>query len=110
MKTAKLNNFTKGWIIGDFDPSLFPTEDFEIGVKYFQKGDIHEQHYHKVGTEYNVILDGECEFYNIDEVHVCKDGDIFVIEPGEIFGFKAIQNTILIIIKTPSKTDDKYYV
>ncbi|GIU68975.1 MAG: hypothetical protein KatS3mg002_0211 [Candidatus Woesearchaeota archaeon] len=33
MKTAKLSEMTKGWFIGNFEPSLHKTNDVEVGVK-----------------------------------------------------------------------------
>ena len=32
MKFGNVNNFTRGWIIGDFEPSLFKTKDNDIGI------------------------------------------------------------------------------
>ena len=58
MKTYKLEKFTKGWFIGNFDPTLVQTRDFEVAVKYYRKGDTDQIHYHKVADEYTVIING----------------------------------------------------
>ena len=39
MKLNKLNEFTKGWIIGNFNPSLFETDEFEVAVKNVKVAD-----------------------------------------------------------------------
>lgn len=40
MKKYKINDFKKGWVIGNFEPSIFKSIDFEFGVKFYKKGDI----------------------------------------------------------------------
>ena len=50
MKTAKLENMLKGWFIGNFEPTLLRTNDVEVAVKEYKKGDYEELHYHK--TQY----------------------------------------------------------
>ena len=39
MKTARLDDMVKGWFIGNFDPSLAKTEDVEVAVKRYDRGD-----------------------------------------------------------------------
>ena len=39
MAKSELKNFTKGWFVGNFDPSLIKTNDIEIGVKEYKSGD-----------------------------------------------------------------------
>ena len=51
MKIEDIADFTKGWFIGDFEPSLFKTTDFEIAIKSYQKGDTEKEHYHAIATE-----------------------------------------------------------
>ena len=33
MENNNLNNFIKGWFIGDFKPTILNTSDFEIAIK-----------------------------------------------------------------------------
>ena len=47
MKTAKLGSMIKGWFIGNFEPTLLRTNDVEVAVKEYKKGDYEELHYHK---------------------------------------------------------------
>ena len=39
MKIHKLKNFTRGWLIGDFEPTILATKDFEFMVRHYKKGD-----------------------------------------------------------------------
>ena len=42
MKTAKLEDMVKGWFVGNFEPSLLKTNDVEVAVKSYKKGDYEE--------------------------------------------------------------------
>ena len=39
MKIDSLNNMLNGWVIGDFDPSVFKTNAFEFAIKKYKKND-----------------------------------------------------------------------
>ena len=38
MKTAKIADMKRGWFIGNFEPSLFKTNDVEVAVKQYRTG------------------------------------------------------------------------
>lgn len=61
MKKFNLDNMIAGWFIGNFEPSLFKTNDVEISVKKYKAGDYDSRHYHKIATEYTVIVKGTVE-------------------------------------------------
>ena len=58
MRTARLEDMVKGWFVGNFEPSLIKTNDVEVAVKSYNKGDYEEKHYHKIATELTVIIQG----------------------------------------------------
>ncbi len=94
----------KGWLIGDFEPSMIRTTDFEFAVQHYRAGDVEAFHYHKIATELTVIVTGTVEmsskrFYA---------GDAILLEPGEGVDFKAITDVTTAVIKIPSVKDDKY--
>ena len=35
MKTARLDEMTKGWFVGNFFPTLYRTNDVEVAVKRY---------------------------------------------------------------------------
>ena len=37
MKKLNLQNFTKGWIVGDFEPTLFNNKDVEVSLKRYNQ-------------------------------------------------------------------------
>ncbi len=106
MKVEKLDNTTKGWFIGNFDPSSYQTNDVEVAVKSYKAGDHEDKHYHKIATEYTVIIDGEVEMNGVRY----KKNDIIVMEPGDATDFKAITDSTNVVVKIPGANNDKYLV
>lgn len=100
----KLIDFTKGWLVGNFVPSLYKTEQIEVAIKYYNSGDIELEHYHKVATEFTIVVKGEVEMLN----SIYKEGEIIIINPMTKNKFKCIKDAILVVIKTPSVIDDKF--
>ena len=39
MKVSKLSDYTRGWVIGDFEPSILKTKDFEVAVLTHKQGE-----------------------------------------------------------------------
>jgi quercetin dioxygenase-like cupin family protein len=104
MKIAKLSGMTSGWFIGDFEPSLFKTKEFEVAVQRFDAGEYADWHVHKVATEYTVIVSGRAEVNG----RAVSEGDIIVLEPGEGTDFRALTDVTTAVVKTPCVKDDKY--
>jgi mannose-6-phosphate isomerase-like protein (cupin superfamily) len=104
MDKTNLKDFTKGWIVGNFNPTLLDTNDFEVAIKRYNAGDYENKHHHKIATEITVIVEGEVEMNGIKYV---KD-DIITIQPNEATDFKCITDVITVVVKTPSANDDKY--
>lgn len=104
MKVAKLEDMVKGWFVGNFDPTLIKTNDVEVAVKEYKKGDYEEKHYHKIATEITVIVSGKVKMNGIEY----SKGDIIVIEPNEATDFEALEDTVNTVVKFPGANDDKY--
>ena len=58
MRVSNIKDMTRGWFIGDFEPSMLRTKAFEVGVLTHKKGEQWPTHYHKKAAEYNVLLEG----------------------------------------------------
>ena len=104
MKIAKLEDMVKGWFVGNFEPTLIKTNDVEVAVKEYKKGDYEEKHYHKIATEITVIVSGKVQMNG----NIYNKGDIIVIEPNESTDFKALEDTICTVVKYPGANNDKY--
>ena len=106
MKVFKLKDMKDGWFVGDFDPTTYKTSNFEACYKEHFKGEKWDSHYHKEGTEINLLIKGKMKIQD----QILESGDIFVIPPYEIADPEFIENCKLIILKTPSNTKDKYVI
>lgn len=106
MRTAKLSDTKRGWFIGDFEPSIFRTKDFEVGYLTHKKGEEWSTHYHKEAAEYNLLVEGSMTVNGV----LLEPGDIFVFEPYQIADPVFHEDCKIVCIKTPSIIGDKYEV
>ncbi len=106
MKITKLSDYTRGWIIGDFEPSIFRTKDFEVAVLNHKKGEEWPAHYHKKGVEYNVLVSGKMVIQNKE----INSGDVFILDRYEVSDPVFLEDCIVVCVKTPSIPTDKFEV
>lgn len=104
MKTYRLDDMTKGWFVGDFDPAVLKTDAAEVAVKYYTAGTIEPKHYHKLAPEVTLIVSGEVRMNDARY----GAGDIILIEPGEATDFEALCDVTTVVVKLPSIAGDKY--
>ena len=98
MRVEQLKNMKAGWFIGNFEPSLFKTNDCEVAVKTYKKGDKESKHYHKIATEYTVIIKGKVRMFD----HIYEEGDAT--------DFEALEDAMNVVVKMPGANNDKYLV
>lgn len=106
MRHERIENMKRGWFIGNFEPSLLKTNDVEVAVKVYKKGDYEVAHYHKVATEITVIISGQAKMFGA----VWNAGDIVVVEPEDATSFEAMEDTTNVVVKIPGVNNDKYLV
>lgn len=107
MELYKLASYTRGWFVGDFDPTLYKTTDVEVGVKRYNKGDKEDYHVHKVGEEITVVVSGKVKMDHL----IFEEGDMVKIRPNFGTDFEALEdNTVLVVVKYPSVPGDKYVI
>ena len=104
MKKYKLQDMHRGWLIGDFEPSVLQTQNFEVGVLTHKKGEHWDEHYHKIATEINVLIEGSM---TVNGIHI-EVGDIFIIKPNESSAPVFLEDCKVLCVKTPSVIGDKY--
>ena len=104
MKFYKLKDFTRGWVVGDFEPSILRTKDFEFAVQYFKSGQKDQKHVHKVAREISIIVSGEFTMNG----KPLKVGDVIEVLPGDTAEFVCLKDGATAVIKTPSVKGDKY--
>ena len=106
MEKFKLSQMTKGWFVGDFEPSILKTKNCEVGVKSYKKGTLESAHYHKKAQEITVIIQGIARINST----ILKTGDIILIKENEIAEFEAIEDVVTVVYKSKSIPNDKYIV
>ena len=104
MIIKNISEMFRGWVIGHFEPSIFKTSDFEIGVLNHKKDEVWPQHYHKIATEYNILVSGSMSTCGKE----LTAGDIFIIEPYEVSQPIFHEDCVVVCIKVPSIPGDKY--
>jgi hypothetical protein len=103
MKKERLENFFKGWFVGNFEPSLLKA-DFEVGVAKHTAGEFHQDHFHKKSLEINVVLEGRMKI-NGEEF---GPGDIFILYPYEVSQAEFLTDVTIVIVRDKSDSSDKY--
>jgi quercetin dioxygenase-like cupin family protein len=106
MKINRLENMTRGWFIGNFEPTVFKTTNCEVAIKKYKNGSYEEKHFHKVATEITVITKGKVKMFG----EIFNEGTIIEVEPGDITDFMAIEDAETVVIKIPGINNDKYLV
>ncbi len=104
MKVRKLSEMTKGWFIGNFTPTVYKTNDCEVAVKTYKRGDKEGKHFHKIATELTVIVSGTVRMFDSE----FSEGDIVICEPGDATDFEALTDAVNVVVKIPGCNDDKY--
>jgi hypothetical protein len=105
MRFDKLSNYKNGWLVGDFQPSIFESKDNDIGILQVKKNSLGDSHFHKNHIEYNIIVAGEVEING----NILTVGDIFIYEPFDKSELLFHENTTLVVIKNPATKNDKFY-
>lgn len=106
MKVTRLSDYTRGWIIGDFEPSILKTKDFEVAVFNHTKGEEWPSHYHKEAVEYNVLVSGKMMMQDQE----LNAGDVFVLDRYEVANPIFLEDCTVVCVKTPSRPSDKFEV
>lgn len=104
MRVELLESMTKGWFVGNFEPSLYKTNDCEVAVKKYQAGDFEDKHYHKIATEITVVVKGTVRMFGQE----FDEGNMIVVEPGEATDFYAVTDAVNVVVKLPGANNDKY--
>jgi quercetin dioxygenase-like cupin family protein len=104
MQRLNINNYTRGWVAGNFEPSIFNSENFECAIKTFKAGEIEQKHYHHSSRELTIVISGKIEM-NGEEF---SGGEMVLLEVNEISEFKSITDSVCVALRDKSiKGGDK---
>ena len=104
MKIYKLKDMVSGWFVGNFEPTAYKTEHFEVCYRVHPKGEKWDLHYHKEGTEINLLIKGKMTMQGKE----LSSGDVFIVYPYEISDPVFLEDCAIVCVKTPSSTEDKF--
>lgn len=104
LERHRLDDFTKGWFVGDFEPTLVPSSAVEVAVKQYRAGEHEEKHHHRVAEEVTVIVSGTVRMSG-EEIGA---GEIVRIPAGSATDFTAITDATTVVVKLPCVRGDKY--
>jgi len=104
MDVYHLSQFTKGWFVGDFSPTLLATSHVEVGIKTYKAGDVEAAHHHKIAAELTAVVSGRVRMGG----KILTAGQIIRIEPCVSTTFEALEDSVTVVVKTPSIVGDKY--
>ena len=102
----RLDEMSRGWFVGDFEPTALRTDAAEVAVQRFRRGESHGRHLHRVATEVTVVLQGDATI----EGRRVGAGDVIVTPPGVAVAFSALTDVVTVVVKVPSTRDDKFPV
>jgi quercetin dioxygenase-like cupin family protein len=100
----RLDDMRGGWFVGNFGPTSLHSSAAEVAVKRYRAGEVEAAHSHRLGTEVTLIVEGSAVMCGRE----LGSGDILVLEPGTVTGFRAITEVTTVVVKTPSIPGDKY--
>lgn len=101
-----LSEFWRGWFIGNFEPAVLKTDQFEVGLLTHTKGEKWPKHYHAQHTEYNLLVKGKMLICN----DVINEGEVFILSPNEIADPEFLEDCLVLCVKQPSVPGDKHEV
>lgn len=79
----------------------------EIGISRYTTASSEAPHCHAVATEYQYLLSGMTEYYDIDAeaYYIFKSGDFYSISPGTKYAQRVKQGTAILFVKVPGGND-----
>lgn len=106
MQLFDFNHCKGGWFIGNFLPAVLHTSMFEVCYKRHTKGEVWPVHYHKIATEYTILVHGKL----IMNGKLIEPNTIIIMNPYEIAEPEFLEDCEVLIVKVPSVPGDKYEV
>ena len=102
-RDVPIEEYMRGWLIGNFEPAIVKTRDYEIGILTHAAGEQWGFHYHQHCKEINILLSGHFLLNNIP----ISTGTVFIINKNVIACPKFLETCKILCIKIPSVPGDK---
>lgn len=106
MKITRLEKSgDRGWFVGCFPEAAHQSDLAEVCYKIEPPGPI-GAHKHTKCTEVMLIIKGSAKCQG----QVFTNGDIFILEPGELNDTEYLEQTEVVCVKTPAGGNDKVLI
>ena len=100
----------RGWLCGQFFPegSVLKTDQLEVKYARMMPGETESEHYHPIGEEMLIIIEGKMRVIFDGKEHILQGGDFVFQKSGtrETLA-EVIEPTTFVAIRTPSVPDNK---
>lgn len=103
VKKHRIENFTRGWFIGDFEPSVEKNKNVEVGYMTYSKNERVDYHYHEHCREINLLIKGTINNAGV----IINEGDIFIFEPFSVAIPIFLEDSIIVVFKDKCSNNDK---
>ena len=96
VKVNQLDQMTRGWVIGNFTPSILKTSQFEVGYLSHKKDEIWPAHVHNEADEYNILVKGtmKLNIYAVIIVMINVTFSIFMMNKSKTYQTRLNDTTI----------------
>lgn len=99
-----LNKYNRGWIIGDFEPSLLKNTGVELAIMNKKKGiGANDYHYHEHCIEINVLIKGKMKINN----KLIHENEIFIFNQNVPSIYEYLEDCTLVVFKNKKSNNDK---
>jgi hypothetical protein len=104
VEVYKLDNYKRGWFVGDFEPSLLKNTGIELAVMNMKKSKgINDFHYHEKCIEINVLIKGQMKINN----KIINENEIFIFNPFVPSIYEYLEDCTFVVFKNKSSNNDK---
>lgn len=106
-----LKNTTRQYLVGNLKKPQEVLHIFdkrlEVGITSYDDAVSEAAHKHSEATEYQLMLSGNAEYYDINtgKVFAFSEGDFYAIAPNTAYAQKSVRGTRILFIKVPSIND-----
>ncbi len=83
------------------------SDEIEVGISNYKGGEFEEAHFHPKQTEFQLVLWGSTEYYDIsnNEIHKLGEGDFYCIEPGVKYAQRILEKARILFVKITAIND-----
>ena len=92
--------------MGDFEPNLIKNKDLEFGFKRIPKDTAPDYHFHKLKTEYTILLEGA--IYLEGSKQTIYPITCIKYDPLDKNDQYFLEDCLILIINSPSFKNDKF--